>query len=66
MHIGSLTHWSLLVNFIFIFFILHLLFVYLGAHLLHMEVPRLGVKLELQLPAYALPHSHSNARSLTH
>ena len=24
----------------------------LGLHLLHMEVPRLGVELELQLPAY--------------
>ena len=29
-----------------------LLFVFLGPHLWHMEVPRLGVKLELQLPAY--------------
>ena len=36
--------WSL---FFFFFF-----FVFLGPHLLHMEVPRLGVKLELQLPAY--------------
>ena len=26
---------------------------FLGLHLQHMEVPRLGVKLELQLPAYA-------------
>jgi len=25
---------------------------FLGLHLWHMEVPRLGVKLELQLPAY--------------
>ena len=29
------------------------LFCFLGLHLWHMEVPRLGVKLELQLPAYA-------------
>ena len=29
----------------------------------NMEVPRLGVKSELQLPAYGLHHSHSNARS---
>ena len=29
------------------------LFCFLGPHLQHMEVPRLGVKLELQLPAYA-------------
>ena len=28
-------------------------FVFLGPHLWHMEVPRLGGKLELQLPAYA-------------
>ena len=35
---------------------------FLGLHLWHMEVPRLGVQLELQLPAYA----HGNARSLTH
>ena len=27
-------------------------FVFLGLHLWHMEVPRLGVKTELQLPAY--------------
>ena len=26
--------------------------VFLGLHLWHMEVPRLGVQLELQLPAY--------------
>ena len=30
---------------------------FLGLYLQHVEVPRLGVKLELQL------HSHSNARS---
>ena len=36
-----------------------------GAHLLwHMEVPRLGVKLELQLLAYTI--AHGNAGSLTH
>ena len=29
-----------------------LFFFFLGPHLWHMEVPRLGVKLELQLPAY--------------
>ena len=53
---------------------------FLGLHLWHMEVPRLGVKLELQLPAYTattvapdpssicdLHHTaHSNAGSLTH
>ena len=29
-----------------------LFFVFLGPHLWHMEVPRPGVELELQLPAY--------------
>ena len=29
-----------------------LLFLFLGPHLRHMEVPRLGVESELQLPAY--------------
>ena len=34
------------------FFCLFVCFVFLGPHLWHMEVPRVGVKLELQLPAY--------------
>ena len=34
-------------------FSLYLFIVFLGPHLRHMEVPRLGVKLELQLPPYA-------------
>ena len=55
------------------------IFVFLGLHLRHMEVPRLGVQSELQLPAYTtaiatpgpsrvydLHHSHSNARSEPH
>ena len=55
------------------------LFVFLGLHPQHMEVPRLGVKLELELPAYttataspdpSLVYSyttaHGNTRSLTH
>ena len=28
--------------------------VFLGLHLWHMEAPKLGVKLELQLPVYAI------------
>ena len=32
--------------------ILFFFFFFLGPHPLHMEVPRLGVELELQLPAY--------------
>ena len=54
-------------------------FKFLGPHPWHMEVPRLGVKTELQLPAFAratamqdpsricdLHHSLGNTRSLTH
>ena len=37
------------LNYFFLF-----LFVFLGPHLWHMEVPRLGVTLELQLPAYTM------------
>ena len=50
---------------------------FLGPHLRHMEVPRLGVESELQLPAYTLATAmqdpscicdlhHSNIRSLMH
>ena len=54
-------------------------FFFLRLHLQHMEVSRLGVELELQLPAYVtatatqdlsstceVHHSFSNARSKTH
>ena len=37
-----------IVSFFFFFFFL----VFLGLHPQHMEVPRLGIELELQLPAY--------------
>ena len=47
--------------------------VFLGSHLQHMEVPRLGVKLELQpqqrgmqAASAAYTTAHGNARSLTH
>ena len=56
--------------------LLLLFFVFLGLHPLHMEVPRQGVKLELQLLAYTTAPAtgdqscyttvHGNARSLTH
>ena len=48
---------------------------FLGLHLRHMQVPRLGVKLELQLPAYTTAtamwdltytRAQGNARSLIH
>ena len=41
-----------------------LYFGFLGPNVRHMEDPRLGVKSELQLPAYTT--AHSNARSLIH
>ena len=54
-------------------------FVFLGPHMQHMEVPRLGVELELQLLAYTTATAmwdrtasatyttvHGNAGSLTH
>ena len=37
----------------FVFCLFVCLFCFLGLHLWHMEVPRLGIKLELQLLAYA-------------
>ena len=44
----------LLLLFCFVLFVLfYFVFCFLGPHLRHMEVCRLGVKLELQLPAYA-------------
>ena len=44
------------------FFLFLSFFFFLGLHLGHMEGPRLGVELELQLPG----HSHNNTGSLTH
>ena len=41
-----------MVFFVFFFFC-SVLFCFLGLHVWHMEVPGLGAKLELQLPAYA-------------
>ena len=35
-----------------IYVCVYLLVVFLGLHLWHMQVPRLGAELELQLPAY--------------
>ena len=36
----------------FLFFSFIFFFFFLGPHLQHMEIPRLGVEIELQLPAY--------------
>lgn len=44
----------------YIYIDIYLFFVccFLGLHPRHVEVPRLGVQLELQLPAYATAASH--------
>ena len=44
----------LLLTLFFYFYLFIYLFCFLGPHLQHMEIPRPGVKLELQLPAYAI------------
>ena len=44
--------WDLIFKFLSFFYIFLFRFAFLGPHLWHMEVPRLGVQLELQLPAY--------------
>ena len=72
--IVALTVIVLLILFIYLF-----LSVFLGPHLQHRQVPRLGVESELQLPAYttatAMPdlscicdlhHNSQHAGSLTH
>jgi len=66
---------SFLIFFLFFFF-LFFFFVFLGLHLWHMEVPRLGVNSELQqLLAYTTATAmldlsyttvHSSTASLTH
>ena len=65
--------------FVFCFFFIFFFFCFLGPHLRHMDVPRLEVQLEIQLPASPQPRqgqipaasgtytaAHSNTRSLTH
>ena len=44
-------HQSFIYLFIYLHFILFIL-MFLESHLWHMEVPRLGVELELQMPTY--------------
>ena len=43
----------LTLYFILLFYYYYYIFCFLGLYMQHMEVPRPGVKLELQLPAYA-------------
>ena len=70
---------STLFFFSFFFLSFFIFFCFLGLHVQHMEVPSLGVELELQLPDCTtatamqdLSHvcdctaAHGNARSLTH
>ena len=42
----------LVIDLPFLSFFFFFFFFYLGLHLQHMEVPRLGVESEIQLPAY--------------
>ena len=46
-------YWVKTIIAIFFIFKFYLFFVFLGPYPRHMEIPRLGVELELQLPAYA-------------
>ena len=55
-----IPEWAQIWNQIFFFFFF---FCFLGPHPLRMEVPRLGIELELQLPAYA---TATAARDLSH
>ena len=57
---SSLENRELCFGFVFVFVFVLLL----GPHLQHMEVPRLGVESELQLPAYTT--AHGTTGSLTH
>ena len=51
--VSTLNAWiSCSISQFYFFFFWSLSSVFLGPHPLHMEVPRLGVQLELQLPAY--------------
>ena len=43
------------------FFVSFFFFFFLGPHLWHMEVPRLGAKSEIQLPAYATATAKCNS-----
>ena len=44
-------------------YLIYLFIAFLGLHLLHMEVPGLGVKSEMQLPAYAIATAYTEACS---
>ena len=46
-----------------IIIIIVIIICFLGLHVRHMEVPRIGVELELHVAIGLLHHSHSNAWS---
>ena len=50
----------LFMIFVYFYDFLNFFLVFLGLHLQHTEVPRLGVKEEMQLPAYATATSPSD------
>ena len=53
-----------LIHICFHFFFFFFFFVFLGPYPQHMEVSRLGIESELQLPTYTT--AHSKAGYLTH
>ena len=48
------------------FFFFFFFFAFLGLHQRHMEVPRLGVKSDLQLPAYTIATAMQDPSSICH
>ena len=51
---------------LFLFFIYFILLCFLGLHPWHMEVPKLGVESELQLPAYTTATATPNLSHVCH
>ena len=66
-HASTVTQTAAL-GFFFLIAFIYLLFIYcfLGQHPWHMEIPRLGVKLELQLSAYITAHSNAGVPTRCH
>ena len=57
--------WKIFILFCLVLFYF-ILFVFLGPHPLHMEVPRLGDELQLQLPAYTTAIAMPDLSSTCH
>ena len=62
----NLLSYSLLLYLFISSLLFELFFDFLGPHLWHMKVPRLGVKFELQLPAYATATLNPHVFDLYH